>query len=446
MAPNWTAPTSARRRAGAKPIRMGRKKGANTAREIASLRTATDVGSSPASPLLRPNENAQMNETTRRRIIGGLAEGGRGSDPEDRAQALAQQKADAADHRPQENHRPDPERARKELAVAEELEELEDRLGYREIDLLLREDDRVAHLEHRERECEQGSRHEVGRDKGQRDLDHRPEGGASEVLRGLLERHARLLEAGGRGAHDVGEPADRVGDDEQHGRVAHGVYEGEEAALLGHREVAESEHDPGYRERQHREEIEDLPARDPGAHDDVGDRDAEEHVDHGGDARKLQAVRDRRDGELASERRAKIVERETPRQQARVPVLGERDQNDAPGRDDGDKRDAAEDRRAEPPLRRRKPARAAGGSRLGHHRVARLPEYPLSHGVDEDGACEHHGDKRVGERVAPDVPQAVEDLDARYPRIVEDKRRPELREHPDEHDRAAREETGLDER
>jgi hypothetical protein len=78
--------------------------------------------------------------------------------------------------------------------------------------------------------------------------------------------------------------------------------------------------------------------------------------------------------------------------------------------------------------------------------VARPAEDALADRVDRHRACEHHGDKRVRERVSADVLQAVIDLDARHLRVVEDQRRAEFREDPDENDRAAREQAGVDER
>ena len=162
-------------------------------------------------------------------------------------------------------------------------------------------------------------------------------GRAAEVLGGLLEGDARLLETGRGRAHDVGEPADRVGDDEQHGRVAHRVDEREEAALLGHREVAEGQHDPGHGERQHRQEVEDAAGRRSSC----------------GRRRRRSRCRGRRRSTVEtlaylrllaiagtvyslSERRAVVVEREPGREDARVPVPRGRDQ-DAP-RDGGGRR------------------------------------------------------------------------------------------------------------
>src|SRR5271165_1600272 len=100
---------------------------------MASRSAATAVGSSPASrSLMRPNEKAQMSEAPRSRIIRVLATARARSHPEDRAEAPSEQHAGSGDHHPQEDHGPDPEGAREELAVAQELEELEDGLGYGE--------------------------------------------------------------------------------------------------------------------------------------------------------------------------------------------------------------------------------------------------------------------------------------------------------------------------
>src|SRR5271170_6507596 len=160
-APNWTVPIRNRRIREAVGILVIRRNGRNTASEIASLTAAIAVGSMPASRLMRPNEKAQTTETARSRSIVERP----ALDPEDGPQPLSEEHADPGDHRPQEQHRPDPERAGQEFAVTEELEELEDRLRDREIHHLLREEDRVAHFQHREREGKEGARHQVCRDE-----------------------------------------------------------------------------------------------------------------------------------------------------------------------------------------------------------------------------------------------------------------------------------------
>src|SRR6478735_4135265 len=108
-----------------------------------------------------------------------------------------------------------PEMTMPRKAVAEQLEEFVDRLRDRVVRLFLGENERVGHLEHREREGQQATGDEVGEDERQRDLEHRLERRAAEVLRGLLERLAGLLETGRRRADDVGKAANRVGDDQQ---------------------------------------------------------------------------------------------------------------------------------------------------------------------------------------------------------------------------------------
>jgi hypothetical protein len=107
---------------------------------------------------------------------------------------LAEQEAHAGDDDAEEGHGPDAERRGEELAVAEQLEELVDGLGDRVIGLLLREHERVGDLEHGEGEGQQPAGDEVGHDQRQRDPEHGLERRAAEVLRGLLQGLARLLE------------------------------------------------------------------------------------------------------------------------------------------------------------------------------------------------------------------------------------------------------------
>jgi hypothetical protein len=76
--------------------------------------------------------------------------------------------------------------------------------------------------------------------------------------------------------------------------------------VLAHGEVAEGQHQAGHGERQHREEIEHLAAGDLGAHDHVGDGDAEHDVDDGGEARVLEAVGDGRNREVVAQRERKL--------------------------------------------------------------------------------------------------------------------------------------------
>jgi len=85
--------------------------------------------------------------------------------------------------------------ARKRLA--QQLEEFHDRLGDGIKRLFLREDERVADLEHGKREREQSAGDDVGHDQRQSDFDHGLEGRAAEILGGVLERFARLLKPRG---------------------------------------------------------------------------------------------------------------------------------------------------------------------------------------------------------------------------------------------------------
>ena len=98
--------------------------------------------------------------------------------------------------------------------------------------MFLGEDEGVTHLQHREGEGEEAAGDEVGGNERERNFDQRFEGRAAEVLGGFFEGFARLLEASNGGAHDVGEAADGVGDDEQNRGIADGVEEREEFSFL----------------------------------------------------------------------------------------------------------------------------------------------------------------------------------------------------------------------
>ncbi len=115
-------------------------------------------------------------------------------------------------------------------------------------------------------------------------------------------RRAGLLEPGDGGAHDVGQPADCVGEDEDENRIAVGDEEVEDLALGREREVSEREHQPGDGERQHRDRVERMTPGNLRAHDDVGDRDTQHEVDESRQRRILQRVADRWHGQFVPER------------------------------------------------------------------------------------------------------------------------------------------------
>ena len=141
----------------------------------------------------------------------------------------------------------------------------------------------------------------------------RLERGTAQVQRGLLECHARLLEAGGGRPHHIGQPAHGVGDDQQRGRILDRIEPGEQVPVLAHGEIAESQDEAGNRERQHGEKIEDCAAGEAGAHDHIRDGGAEHEVDDGGKAGVFEAVGDGRHRQVVAERQAEIVEGEVAR-------------------------------------------------------------------------------------------------------------------------------------
>ena len=73
-------------------------------------------------------------------------------------------------------------------------------------------------------------------------------------------------------------------------------------------------------------------------------------------------------------------------------------------------------------------------------------EEAFANRVDDHGADEHHGDERVGERVAPNIFEAIKNLHRDDAWIVKNERHAKLGEGPDENDGAAGEEAGIDER
>src|SRR5205814_1484879 len=110
----------------------------------------------------------------------------------------------------------------------------------------------------------------------------------------------------------------------------------EELPVLAHGEISESQHQPRHGERQHRQEVENLAAAHLGPHDDVGEGDAEEEIDDGGEAGVLEAVGNGRDGEVVAESYAEILQVEIPRKHGGIPVVGEGHEHNAEVRQDGD--------------------------------------------------------------------------------------------------------------
>ena len=147
-----------------------------------------------------------------------------------------------------------------------------------------------------------------------------------------------------------------------------------------------------------------------------------------------------------AKRELEILQREVLRQHGRIPVGGEGHEHHAKVRQDGDKRHAGEQRRAEPGPGAWQFPRAAGGGGLGHHGVRVAAEETLAERIEHYRAEQHDGDKGVGERIAANVLEAVENLHRRHAGVVEDERHAEVGERPDENDGTAGEEAGLDQR
>ena len=182
-----------------------------------------------------------------------------------------------------------------------------------------------------------------------------------------------------------------------------------------------------------------------GAHDDVGDGDAEEDIQDHGEAGVFEAVLDGGEGHFVAEGEAEVVEREGGGKNGAVPVTREGDENDANVGEDGDKEDGAEEEGAEGANDGTGGARASLAGGLGHHGVGGAPEGELAGGVEEDGRGEHDGDQGVGERVAADVLDAVEDLNGGNAGEVKHQGDAEFGERPDKDDGPAGKEAGHDE-
>src|SRR5688572_30768943 len=229
-----------------------RRNGRKTSRANPSRTAETNVLSKPPRKrLISPKENAQISETTiswsirrdgvvagvpacqfeKRRTAGthgGLAPRqhlASASYAENCTEPLAENEAQAGDRDTEENHRPNAEGAGDEFSVTEQLEEFHDRFCDGIERLFLREDERVAHLQHRKGKRQEPARNHVRNDQRQCYLDHGSERRGTEILRGLFQGFAGLLEAGGSGANDVRQPANRVGDNQQNRGVAGWVQE-----------------------------------------------------------------------------------------------------------------------------------------------------------------------------------------------------------------------------
>src|SRR5687768_17265389 len=254
ITPNCTAPIAARHTLSRNVTLRNRRNGRKTSRASPSRAAETNVLSTPPRKrLISPNENAQINETMiswsirRDGVVTGVSacqvEKRRAacthriplqrkrlataSYPENCTEPLAENEAQAGNRDAEENHRPDAEGAGDEFSVTEQLEEFHDRFRDGVERLFLGEDERVAHLQHRKGKGQQPARDHVRDNQRQCYLDHGSERRGTEILRGLFQGFAGLLEAGGSGAHDVRQPANRVGDNQQNRGVAGWVQERE---------------------------------------------------------------------------------------------------------------------------------------------------------------------------------------------------------------------------
>jgi hypothetical protein len=77
---------------------------------------------------------------------------------------------------------------------------------------------------------------------------------------------------------------------------------------------------------------------------------------------------------------------------------------------DGEEGDAAEEGGAEPSAGARQRAGSAGDGGLGHHGVTVAAEQAFAEGVEATELASITGDQGVGEGVAADILQAVENL------------------------------------
>lgn len=342
------------------------------------------------------------------------------------------------------------------MAVAEAFVEGVDGLGDGVVDLALCEDERVGDFEHREGEGEESAGDEVGGDEGDDDASDGGDGGGAEVDGGLFELAGGLLESGDGGAHDIGQSADRVGDDQQQNGVGVGsddideTFEGitdAEGPREGHGDIAEGHDESGDGEGEHGERVDEGAPADARADDDVPDEDADEEVDDDRGGGVLERVDDGSEGDGVSECIGVVLERPGARDDALVPGAfdGEGGDDDASMGDEGEAGDEGEGARRAPTGDGAEFLLFAGAAGLGVHGVGLPTEDELADDVEQDGGEEHDDGECVGLGGAGDLLDAVEDLDGGDGVEVEHQRGAEFGEGPDEDDGAAGEEAGADE-
>ena len=155
---------------------------------------------------------------------------------------------------------------------------------------------------------------------GNRDFDQRTERRTAQVLRGFLKSYARLLEAGCRGADNVGESAHAVGDHQDRQGIPNRVERSENSSFLGHRQIPKREDDPRHRERKHGDRIEDFTPGKFCADDNVGDGDAQANIHQCGQAGVFETVLNGRKGEIVAQGVPEILERPAVGKNVTVPI------------------------------------------------------------------------------------------------------------------------------
>ncbi len=211
-------------------------------------------------------------------------------------------------------------------------------------------------------------------------------------------------------------------------------------------EVTEGENKARDGEGEHSHGVENLAAGQAGAGDDIGDGDAEDEIDDGGERGVFETILDGGEGQVVAEGGAEMVEGPAVGQDGAVPIAREGDEDDAEVGQHGEEGDGGEEEGDESADEGAGGAGSALAGGLGHHGMAGAADGGLAERIQQDRRDKHDDDEGEGEGVAADVLDAAENLHGGDAAEVEHEGHAELGEGPDEDDDAAGKEAGHDER
>jgi pimeloyl-ACP methyl ester carboxylesterase len=368
------------------------------------------------------------------------------SHAEDRSKSFAEHKAGAYDCGAEEAHGPNAERAGYIASIAEQLIELVDSLCDRIVLLSLRQDQRVTDFEHGKGECEQASGKKVCNDERYCDFQERSERRAAQVLSSFLKGYARLLKSCGSGTNNVREPANAIGDYENRQRILDRIERREKFSLLGHGQITERQNNAGNRQRKHGRGVENLATGKLGAHNDIGDGDAQNDVHKSGEAGIFKTVLNGRKSEIMAEGFLEVLKRPGARKDRVVPITRKGYQNDPKMWKHGQGGNRAEGECAERAHHGACLARSGLARGFGDHGMSVAAESPFACRIKEHRGSEHDSHKGERKWVASDVANAGKDLHRGHPRELEHQGHAQFRKSPDKDDRPAGEEPRHNER